>query len=170
MMRCSFEETVEILMEAAAFSTCDNLQGVSENVMMGQLCPLGTGTFDLVLNEEMLKDAVDTFGEGDDDLHMDSPGGDGGASPEGGKTPAPEVDFLGGGMSPGGGGFSPDQAGSFSPEQGGFSPGAWPETPIRGTTRCDHPLTGVPHLRLGPRRPGHVALWRRPWRRRRRGC
>eukprot|EP01048_Picozoa_sp_COSAG05_P006570 COSAG05_NODE_434_length_9856_cov_1158.820027_8_plen_1219_part_00 len=39
LMRCSFEETVEILMDAACFSTADNLKGVSENVMLGQLCP-----------------------------------------------------------------------------------------------------------------------------------
>ena len=28
----------------------------------------------------------------------------------------------------------------------------WSETPIRDTSCCDHPLTGVPCLRLGPRR------------------
>lgn len=30
LMRCSFEETVEILMEAAAFAETDNMKGVSE--------------------------------------------------------------------------------------------------------------------------------------------
>ena len=30
--------------------------------------------------------------------------------------------------------------------------GAWSETPIRDTSCCDHPLTGVPYLRPGPRR------------------
>eukprot|EP01052_Picozoa_sp_SAG31_P014857 SAG31_NODE_937_length_10886_cov_3.648651_4_plen_582_part_01 len=122
MMRCSFEETVEILMEAAAFSTCDNLKGVSENVMMGQLCPLGTGTFDMVLNEEMLRDAVDTYADDDDD-GRDSPGTM--ASPDVTRTPAPDFDFLSGGQSPGS--FSPDHAGGFSPDQsGGFSPGMSP--------------------------------------------
>ena len=29
----------------------------------------------------------------------------------------------------------------------------WSENPIRDTSCCDHPLTGVPHLRPGPRRP-----------------
>ena len=63
-MRCSFEETVDILMEASAYSECDQVRGVSENIMLGQLAPLGTGEFQLYLNEEMLKDAqpTDTMG------------------------------------------------------------------------------------------------------------
>ena len=36
LMRCSFEETVDILMEAAAHSECDYMQGVSENIMLGE--------------------------------------------------------------------------------------------------------------------------------------
>mgnify|MGYP000677944029 CR=1 FL=1 len=59
LMRCSFEETVDILMEAAAFSERDGMTGVSENIMLGQFCPVGTGEFGLHLNEEMLKDAID---------------------------------------------------------------------------------------------------------------
>ena len=43
LMRCSFEETVDILMEASAYSECDHVRGVSENIMLGQLAPLGTG-------------------------------------------------------------------------------------------------------------------------------
>ena len=38
---------------------CDNMTGVSENIMLGQLCPLGTGSFDLLLDEEMLADAFE---------------------------------------------------------------------------------------------------------------
>ncbi len=58
LMRCSFEETVEILMEAAATGETDKCKGVAENVMLGQLAPLGTGSFSLVLDESKLKDAV----------------------------------------------------------------------------------------------------------------
>ena len=50
-MRCSFEETVDILMEASAYSECDHVRGVSENIMLGQLAPLGTGLFSLYLNQ-----------------------------------------------------------------------------------------------------------------------
>jgi DNA-directed RNA polymerase II subunit RPB1 len=35
------------------------MSGLSENIMLGQFCPLGTGEFGLHLNEDMLKDAVD---------------------------------------------------------------------------------------------------------------
>ena len=59
LMRCSFEETVDILLEAAAFSERDGMNGLSENIMLGQFCPLGTGEFGLHLNEDMLKEAVD---------------------------------------------------------------------------------------------------------------
>jgi len=44
LMRCSFEETVEILMEAAAIGEKDDCRGVAENVLLAQLAPLGTGT------------------------------------------------------------------------------------------------------------------------------
>jgi len=54
LMRASFEETVEILMEAAAFSEMDPLRGVSENIMLGKLAPIGTGSCKLLLDEELL--------------------------------------------------------------------------------------------------------------------
>ena len=37
LMRCSFEETVEILLEAAAHGELDDCRGVSENVMLASL-------------------------------------------------------------------------------------------------------------------------------------
>ncbi|KAF7340221.1 DNA-directed RNA polymerase subunit [Mycena venus] len=46
LMRCSFEETVEILMEAAAVGEKDDCHGVAENVMFGQMAPMGTGAFE----------------------------------------------------------------------------------------------------------------------------
>ncbi|KAG5460316.1 MAG: putative RNA polymerase II 215 kd subunit [Olpidium bornovanus] len=55
LMRCSFEETVEILMEAASVGEADTCKGVSQNIMLGQLAPLGTGEFDVVLDDEMLR-------------------------------------------------------------------------------------------------------------------
>ncbi|KAI9303995.1 hypothetical protein BJ944DRAFT_182478, partial [Cunninghamella echinulata] len=59
LMRCSFEETVEILMEAAAVGELDDCRGVAENIMLGQMAPLGTGEFDIMLDEEMLKNVPD---------------------------------------------------------------------------------------------------------------
>ncbi|OMH83513.1 DNA-directed RNA polymerase II subunit RPB1 [Zancudomyces culisetae] len=54
LMRCSFEETVEILLDAAAGGDLDDCRGITENILLGQLPPLGTGCFDLVLDEDML--------------------------------------------------------------------------------------------------------------------
>jgi DNA-directed RNA polymerase II subunit RPB1 len=55
LMRCSFEETVEILMDAATFSEVDYLRGVSENIMIGQMAPFGTGAFELYLDQSMVE-------------------------------------------------------------------------------------------------------------------
>lgn len=57
--QCSFEETVDVLIRAATFAERDRMKGVSENIILGQLCPLGTGSFDLLLNADMLMEAVD---------------------------------------------------------------------------------------------------------------
>ncbi|XP_037927048.1 DNA-directed RNA polymerase II subunit RPB1-like isoform X2 [Hermetia illucens] len=52
LMKCSFEECVETLLDAAAYSEIDNLHGVSENIIMGKLPKMGTGCFDLLLDAE----------------------------------------------------------------------------------------------------------------------
>lgn len=58
LMRCSFEETVEILMEAASLGEKDDCRGIAENVMFGQIAPMGTGSFDVALDMDMLKDVM----------------------------------------------------------------------------------------------------------------
>ncbi|KAF8123520.1 DNA-directed RNA polymerase II [Boletus edulis] len=58
LMQCSFEETVEILMEAAAVGEKDDCHGIVENMMFGQLAPMGTGAFDVALDINILKDAI----------------------------------------------------------------------------------------------------------------
>ena len=58
LMRCSFEETVEILLDAAAFGELDDCRGVSENLILGQLAPAGTGEFDMFLDQDMLNTVV----------------------------------------------------------------------------------------------------------------
>ena len=63
LMRCSFEETVEILMEAAAVGEKDDCHGVAENIMFGQMAPMGIGAFDVALDMDMLKDVRDPFGQ-----------------------------------------------------------------------------------------------------------
>jgi len=59
MMRCSFEETVDILLDAAIYAEGDPLRGVTENIMLGQLAPIGTGDCALYLNDQMLQQAIE---------------------------------------------------------------------------------------------------------------
>ncbi|WCJ32728.1 DNA-directed RNA polymerase II subunit RPB1 [Euphorbia peplus] len=59
LMRCSFEETVDILLDAAVYAESDYLRGVTENIMLGQLAPIGTGGCSLYLNDDMLKNAIE---------------------------------------------------------------------------------------------------------------
>lgn len=47
--RCTFEETVDILYQSAVFGICDDLKGVSSNILVGNLAPIGTGLIDLFL-------------------------------------------------------------------------------------------------------------------------
>jgi DNA-directed RNA polymerase II subunit RPB1 len=54
LMRCSFEETVDILLEAASVGELDDCRGISENVMLGQLAPLGTGEMDVLVDQALL--------------------------------------------------------------------------------------------------------------------
>ncbi|KAK5227672.1 DNA-directed RNA polymerase II core subunit rpo21 [Exophiala xenobiotica] len=58
LMRCSFEQTVEILLEAAAAGELDDCRGVSENLILGQPAPVGTGTMDILLDHNMLATVV----------------------------------------------------------------------------------------------------------------
>ena len=59
LMRCTFEETADQLLEAAAYAEVDPLRGVSENVILGQLAPFGTGYFDMFMNPDMLAHSID---------------------------------------------------------------------------------------------------------------
>ena len=41
------------------YSELDDMKGLSENIIMGQLAPMGTGAFDLMLDEAMLEEATE---------------------------------------------------------------------------------------------------------------
>ncbi|KAI1965369.1 DNA-directed RNA polymerase II core subunit rpo21 [Ophidiomyces ophidiicola] len=142
LMRCSFEETVEILLDAAAFAELDDCRGVSENLILGQMAPAGTGEFDVFLDQTMLMGVVSnnaglvTMGNVDkgllsdgaatqydsgspmqETMYISSPDPDSQFSPigqAGSETPAGFTEY----QPPGFGGFSP--AGGRSP--GGYSP------------------------------------------------
>ncbi|KAK0631761.1 hypothetical protein B0T14DRAFT_419738 [Immersiella caudata] len=117
LMRCSFEETVEILLEAAAVGELDDCRGVSENVMLGQMAPMGTGHFDVLLDPKMLETVIS------DNSRMGLMPGmtikgtqlEGAATPYDTGSPMADNGLLG----------------SYSPTMGNFSPiqGAGSDTP-----------------------------------------
>ncbi|KAK1394379.1 hypothetical protein POM88_013435 [Heracleum sosnowskyi] len=146
MMRCSFEETVDILLDAAVYAETDYLRGVTENIMLGQLAPIGTGDCSLYLNEKMLQQAIDI------QLPSYMEGLDFGMTPA--RLPISGTPYHDGMMSPnymlspnlrlspitdaqfspyvGGMGFSPASSPSYSPQSPGYrpvSPGYSPASP-----------------------------------------
>ncbi|XP_024857963.1 DNA-directed RNA polymerase II subunit RPB1 [Kryptolebias marmoratus] len=144
LMKCSFEETVDVLMEASSHGECDPMKGVSENIMLGQLAPAGTGCFDLLLDAEKCKYGMEIPTNipgisvaGPTGMFFGSvPSPMSGMSPamtpwNTGATPAYGAwsPSVGSGMTPGAAGFSPSAASDAS----GFSPGcyspAWASTP-----------------------------------------
>lgn len=54
LMRCSFEETADVLIDAAVHSERDHIRGVSEHVIVGQMPRMGTGACDVLLDTEKL--------------------------------------------------------------------------------------------------------------------
>lgn len=59
LMRCSFEETVDVLIDAAAHAELDSLKGVSESITMGQLANIGTGSLGMLLDPEKCKHGIE---------------------------------------------------------------------------------------------------------------
>lgn len=53
LMRCSFEETVDVLNEASIFAEYDKLAGVTENIMLGKMASVGTGESKIFFNENI---------------------------------------------------------------------------------------------------------------------
>ncbi len=54
LKKASFEETVEIFLEAAVNHVKDISHGITESIMLGQLAPLGTGNIELILDIKKL--------------------------------------------------------------------------------------------------------------------
>uniref|UniRef100_A0A6M2DJ97 DNA-directed RNA polymerase subunit n=1 Tax=Xenopsylla cheopis TaxID=163159 RepID=A0A6M2DJ97_XENCH len=137
LMRCSFEETVDVLMDAASHAEVDPMRGVSENIIMGQLPRMGTGCFDLLLDADKCKNGIDianTLGGAIGDIGFFGIATTPSASPRmtpwsQGATPAhgasawsPNQYSM---MTPGGPSFSPSGASDAS----GLSPGWQPGSP-----------------------------------------
>ncbi len=52
LARAAFEVTIKHLLGAGIAGTKDPLRGITENVILGQLIPLGTGSIDLLMNPQ----------------------------------------------------------------------------------------------------------------------
>lgn len=71
LAKCSFEETTDMLIKAGIFSEIDRINGVSANIMLGQIPPCGTGDTDVIMDEWMIQNHGDSHSakekEGDGD-------------------------------------------------------------------------------------------------------
>jgi|SaaInlV_150m_DNA_5_1039734.scaffolds.fasta_scaffold01900_3 DNA-directed RNA polymerase beta' subunit len=69
LAKCSFEKTMDHLVQAAVFNETDHLKSVSSKIMLGQVIPGGTGAFNLILdteklvNSEYTSDEANKYGE-----------------------------------------------------------------------------------------------------------
>jgi DNA-directed RNA polymerase II subunit RPB1 len=54
LAKSSFEETIDQLLQAGVHGKVDNMDGVSANIMMGQIAPAGTGFPQILLDEKMM--------------------------------------------------------------------------------------------------------------------
>lgn len=131
LSRAAFEETVEILLEAAAVGDIDDCKGVAENVLLGQMAPMGTGAFDVSLDMNMLKDVIV-----DHRLpvqNMMAAGMAGGMTPGGAMTPYDNLSPMWGGDKGalGHAAFSPIQS-SANDEGGNFAYMGYGQSPMHG--------------------------------------
>lgn len=135
LMRSSFEETVEILLDAASSAELDDCRGVSENIMLGQIAPLGTGSFEVVLDEEKLISAApDYTAVGNEARYAGAATGkymEGAATPYDGRSPMYDnTPQLSGEMAP----FSPSVASGAGDDRGGFTDYEGIQSPFGGST------------------------------------
>ena len=56
LRKASFEETTDVLFGAAVFSELDMLRGVSERIIFGENVKIGTHSFDVMIDRDMVGD------------------------------------------------------------------------------------------------------------------
>jgi DNA-directed RNA polymerase II subunit RPB1 len=54
LAKCSFEEVNDVLVKAGVFAEFDKINGVSANIMLGQIAPCGTGDTEVLIDELLL--------------------------------------------------------------------------------------------------------------------
>lgn len=68
LAKCSFEESVDMVIKAGMFSEIDKINGVSANIMLGQIPPAGTGDTDILIDEQRL---LELEGEEEEDYELE---------------------------------------------------------------------------------------------------
>lgn len=58
LARANFEETKKHIVNASFYGETDNLEGIIENVLVGQITPIGTGMVKLAIDMEKMKSSV----------------------------------------------------------------------------------------------------------------
>lgn len=76
LAKCSFEETSDMLIKAGIFSEFDKVNGVSANIMLGQIPPCGTGDSEILIDDNKLDDYEDDDDDDDIDVIIDDDVGD----------------------------------------------------------------------------------------------
>jgi len=149
LRKCSFEETLDMILEAAAFGQVDPLTGVSEKVMLGQLCKIGTGCFDILVDVKKLSEPrylPDAYIQQEEEIRMDQPFEvEQPNTPMNPNTPAPYL--YGGMMTPG---VLPSthfqEMGAFTPyntlHSPAYSPAAGARTPASGGMASPRSIAG----------------------------
>ena len=66
--KCSFEDTTDQLIKAGIYGDIDHLQGVSSNIMLGQLIHSGTGMCDILLDEQKLIESLENINQTAEDF------------------------------------------------------------------------------------------------------
>ena len=71
LAKCSFEETSDMLIKAGIFSEFDKINGVSANIMLGQIPPCGTGDSEILIDDSKLEEYDDDEDEPIDAVIID---------------------------------------------------------------------------------------------------
>jgi DNA-directed RNA polymerase beta' subunit len=67
LAKCSFEETSDMLIKAGMFAEYDAINGVSANIMLGQIPPCGTGDTIVLMDPSKLADILPPLAEDEDE-------------------------------------------------------------------------------------------------------
>lgn len=68
LAKASFEVTVRHLLESAAYGKLDKLKGITENVIIGQIIPIGTGTVELIMMPGT-PEMIQSVSKGEEDVY-----------------------------------------------------------------------------------------------------